>query len=629
MSEIFGDVAASVLSSVASTAVSVAVSYAVQSLTAGGASSNTTDRSPSYRGTAEVARGRSVMIRGSIEPCRVIYGEILTSGTIVFWGTTGENNDYLVLALALAGHEVEAIGDVYLDDKLSTDAKYSGLVYITKNLGSDSQAADTTLLTLFPTIWSASHQLKGIAYLVAQIKWSPETWTNGIPNIRAVVKGRKVYDPRTGATAWSANSALCQRDYIRASFGIRADAAEVNEASWGAAASLCDEAIPLALGGTVPRYTCNGSFQMDERPVDVMAGLLSSSMGTVIYSQGQYVGYAAAYTSPLASLDEDDLRGDVSLVNKPSRKDLFNSVRGTYVDASNQWQGADFKPWVGSAYVTEDNDIELVRDIELPYTTHFAIARRIAKLALERQRRSRIINFPAKLSALHISCWDTVTLSIADLGITSEVYRVVSWMLTEEGGIDLTLQEESSASYAWNMEEDPLNVAPALPFTYVYPPPFFTVTAGEYGAGDPYAYQGSSVMAVWPVFTSAKILHGGRIEIVARPGAGTTGYPGPWMYFASAAGADTSVALTVTEPGIIAYPYTYFDFALRLVNADGDACDWVYVLDLPIAGYQTKAVIHRYDQLQARSTETATDRGLGVVDQLQARITETATTAVI
>lgn len=87
--------------------------------------------------------------------------------------------------------------------------------------------------------------------------------------------------------------------------------------------------------------------------------------------------------------------------------------------------------------------------------------------------------------------------------------------------------------------------------------------------------------------------------------------------------------MTVTEPGIIAYPYTYFDFALRLVNADGDACDWVYVLDLPIAGYQTKAVIHRYDQLQARSTETATDRGLGVVDQLQARITETATTAVI
>ena len=39
-----------------------------------------------------------------------------------------------------------------------------------------------------------------------------------------------------------------------------------------------------------------------------------------------------------------------------------------------------------------------------------------------------------------------------------KVFRVLSWTLSEDGGIDLTLQEENSSAYAWSAAEVILDV---------------------------------------------------------------------------------------------------------------------------------------------------------------------------
>ena len=78
--------------------------------------------------SAQDARGQSFMVRTSVESHKVVYGQSRLSGPIVFVATTSSGPDstgatvtgdnlFLHLVVALAGHEVQEIGDVYLNDQ--------------------------------------------------------------------------------------------------------------------------------------------------------------------------------------------------------------------------------------------------------------------------------------------------------------------------------------------------------------------------------------------------------------------------------------------------------------------------------------------------------------------------------
>ena len=54
-------------------------------------------------------RGSPQMVRSSIEPHQVVYGQAKVSGPLAFAEVTGANSEFLHLVLPLAGHEVEAI----------------------------------------------------------------------------------------------------------------------------------------------------------------------------------------------------------------------------------------------------------------------------------------------------------------------------------------------------------------------------------------------------------------------------------------------------------------------------------------------------------------------------------------
>jgi len=53
---------------------------------------------------------------GNIEPRRIVYGEMLVSGMNVIPPlTSGTNNEYLHQVLALSGHELNSIGQIYFN----------------------------------------------------------------------------------------------------------------------------------------------------------------------------------------------------------------------------------------------------------------------------------------------------------------------------------------------------------------------------------------------------------------------------------------------------------------------------------------------------------------------------------
>lgn len=431
------------------------------------------------------AQDRLEMIRSSVEPRRIIYGQVMVSGAIVFAASSDDGdsrNAFLHLVIALAGHEVEEIGDVYFGDKLAStlsggiQSPFSGYATITRYLGSTSQTADATLISAFPTQWSSDHRLRGIAYVYVRLKYSQDIFPNGIPTIKAIVKGKKVFDPRDDTTAYSNNWALCVRDYLSSSYGIRADSTEIDDDLVSAAANICDEDVDLVAGGasTQRRYTCDGTITLADKPIDIMSRLLTAGAGSLVYSQGKYRLFAGAYTSPAKTLTISDLRAPITVRASVPRKELYNGVRGTFVDPAQNWQPTDFPIVKNATYATNDGE-EILRDIELPFTADSTRAQRIAKIHLEKSRQGIVVDFPAKLTVFDVSVWDRVNITIDALGWSNKVFLVLSWRLSDNAqGIDLTLQEDTSSSYDWSYgDATTLDSAPDtnLPDPFTVQPP--------------------------------------------------------------------------------------------------------------------------------------------------------------
>lgn len=455
---IFDLVAATTLDWVASYAVlqagaSFVAGSVLRSALSGGAEDAPTS-SPSFTAQAE---NRTHVIRSAVANRQIIYGRAMVSGPLVY-AVSDASNRNLHLVIALAGHEIDAVEAVYFNDALGSDPEWSAYSSITTHLGTADQVADPDLVAA-GLGWTADHRLAGVAYLYVKLIYSRDVFPRGIPNIKALVRGKKLYDPRTGLTEWSQNLALAVRDYLSGSYGLSSTDAEIDDTALIAAANICDEAVTLAAGGTEARYTVNGVLDTGNTPRANMEALLSGCGGALTWPAGRWTLHVGAYESPVLSLDEDDLAGAVQVRARVPRQDLYNAVKGTYIDPLQGYQPVDFPAVTNSTYATQDG-AQIFRDVALPVTTSSATAQRLCKMMVEKSRQGITVQAAFKLSAFKAATWDNVTLSISALGWSSKVFKVTGWQFNESGSVGLTLQEEASACYTWSAEETIADPAP-------------------------------------------------------------------------------------------------------------------------------------------------------------------------
>jgi len=428
---------------------------------------------------------RQRTVKSTTEAQKVIYGEALVSGPISYIGLKGTDNKDLYQVISLAGHEVNAITDVHFDSQVIANASigggsanggavsgiFSGYATINKHLGLTTETADSLLTAAFgpgtgtPTAsqYTSNHRGDGIAYLA--MKWtldddSAELWEKYSPqNVKALVQGKKVYDPRLDSTAganpentsyivYQTNPVNCLIDYLMDdNYGMGIPADKINWPAAVTAANGCDVTVNVP-GGTESRFTCNGVIFATDSHKKNIAKILSSMNGTLVYTNGKYVIKSGIYYNHSADLNEDDLTGAITVKTSFEGSDRFNTIKGLFIDPSQNHKSSEFPKVQLTDAVSRDNNKVLEKEIALNMTNTSYMAQRIANKLIQQSSQQQIINFPANLSAMRIAVGDRVRVTVSDLSWSNKIFECIGWTFSDDGGINLTLREDSDQAYA-------------------------------------------------------------------------------------------------------------------------------------------------------------------------------------
>jgi hypothetical protein len=426
-------------------------------------------------------KGTIINAREAAANQEYVYGQVRKGGVVTFMETTGEENKYMHIIISMAGHEVEEIGTVYINEEIVSigangtvsDARWNSKIKIYKHLGNQTSATDnfanvsTNLANTLHAETSATSAFvgKGIAYMYVRLEFDQDTFSGGIPTFTAVVKGKKVFDPRSSTTGYSNNAALCVRDYITSAYGL--DDAAIDEAYFASAANDCDENVSTAGGGSQKRYTIDGVVSAGSTTGVALADMMEACNGTLFFSSGVWKIKVGVYEASVKSLTLDDFRSGITLPTRLSRRDNFNRVTGKFVYGgiydentnpnAGDWVETDFPAIESATFLSEDNGIENTMDISLLMVTDSARAQRIAKQKLFRSREQLTISAEFGLSAMGVEVGDVIDLTIEKYGWDQKEFEVASWrmFIADTGGIRIamTLRETSSAAFDWNAEE--------------------------------------------------------------------------------------------------------------------------------------------------------------------------------
>ena len=505
-------------------------------------------------GVVDTDRARQTTVRSTIEPRKLVYGETMISGVVSFAQVNGANNKNLHQVIAIAGHKLTSIDKIFFDDysidlssqvdgngdvtsgkfakKTNEDGTLETMVHIETRDGSTTQTAYSDLVTAFAGTglnagkgYESTHRGDGVASIYT--RWtihegSRETWdeVGGIQNIKAVVKGKAVYDPRLdvaagndagdnpttaayikysdGATTAThqrdlqgQNPALMLADYLMdSSFGLGVPASKIDWDAVITAADACDYLVPIPTSQTQKRFFGSGVIFGSDNHRKSISKILSGMNGDLIYSQGKYIIKAGIHEASSLAFTEDDLAGDFTVKTSIPRADRFNTIKGMFIDPESNYKMTEFSPRTVSGAVARDNGEVLEEEIKLTFTSDRYVAQRIAIKKVNQSFLQTTLSLPVNLKGMKVAVGDRITLALNDFATIdadwnpSKEFKVIGWSFSESGNgaIDLSLVEDDEDRYADPAEGDYNQISNTgviiSSLAQVPSPTNFTATAG-------------------------------------------------------------------------------------------------------------------------------------------------------
>lgn len=406
-------------------------------------------------------QGSTLNVREPSAPRKIVYGRTRVGGAIVFLDTSGDDNKFIHLVIAVAGHEIEAFEKVFFGDRLVwSNGAYQGVWadYAELNFHKGDQTTADANLVSRSSKWDSANKLLDTAYVYVRLEYDAEEYAAGLPNVSFQVKGKKVYNPVSGLTEWTENPALCVRDYlVDTKYGLGEQASRINQNYLSNAITVCDQNVTLANGSTEKRFTLNGVIDTSASRKSIINAMLTAMGGKLVYSGDEYFISPAYYQTPTVAIDESVMVGDIQVNTKQSRRQLFNGVKGSFVSKEQNYIVADYPAQISSTYATADGD-PIYLDMSLPFTVTNTAAQRLAKIGLLSSRQQTTATLPCNLAALQFKAGDVINVTNAKMGWSNKAFEVLNYTLSPDSdgriSVNVNVIETAAALYDWATSDE-------------------------------------------------------------------------------------------------------------------------------------------------------------------------------
>jgi hypothetical protein len=382
-------------------------------------------------------------VRSSKAPVRFILGRVSTGGVLVWAqeqsGDQGEG-EWLHLVYVLCEGAIDALENIYLGEEeigaFGPLASYELVVNPTQ--------VNAFLKTNCPD-WKDSQIGRGLSYVRVSLRYSAEKFPSGIPDTRFVVRGRNdIYDPRTGAAGYSANTALHLLWFLRNRCNVPDD--EIVFETFASAANVCDEGVTNADGSTSQRYRTGCVIGADEQRTGVLQKLEAASGGHLIRVGGRWMFQAGAYYGPYDfEITEDMVIGTVTGSTEPTNDTAINTVRGTFIDPEQSWTETDYPEVSVAEWIVEDGG-EAAETLTYSYVTDPYQAQRLANMELRRRRAGGAISIPMNFAGYNCRPGRVVRVNLPSLNIHGE-FIVSDWSMGDREGCTVQVKQYEPAIF--------------------------------------------------------------------------------------------------------------------------------------------------------------------------------------
>ena len=421
--------------------------------------------------------GTKFAARSALAPRQIIYGKTRVGGTIVYMSTSGTENSILHMIVVLAGHPIESLEEVRLNDvtlttqdttvngvtvKLATNSQYTNTDNdnaftagrLVRFLFQDgSQTTANSHLASAPGL-NTNDKFLSCPHVYLEMVFDGEKFGGGIPGLSFIVKGKKLYDPRLDSTAggsgshrltdtsthaWSDNPALAILDYLTdTTYGLKCTQEEVhlstNAGGFMSAANTCEQSVTLSNGvSTEERFTVNGFTDFSSAGEGILDGLLSSMAGRMTYVNGKFNVFAGAVQTPSLTITDDDLLKPVKIATNPNAGNLFNQIKPIYVSAARDYVTQDAPVFSDTTALSNDTpsgessaNYKKIMELQLPFTVTDSMAQRLGKIALKHQRETTSVVVTTDLKFMRLQPNDWVYLTNERLEYNQKVFEVLS-----------------------------------------------------------------------------------------------------------------------------------------------------------------------------------------------------------
>lgn len=395
------------------------------------------------------------IVRSSKEPAHYVFGRAGT-GALLAWAQEepGEQDEgeRLYLVYVLTEGTIEGIDQIYVDQE-GIDSAGDRIDY---EVISGATEPNGYMLEHSPD-WQETQIGRGLTWVRVTLKYDPEYFAAGIPNLLFEYRARNdIYDPRTETSGYTDNAALVILWYVRHRLRVPDD--EILWDTFIDAANICDEIVTNPDGSTERRYTVSGGFKADERKDRILADLEAACAGSLIRIGGKFGLQVGAYYGPYElTIDEDMVVGTVTGQTEVSRADAVNTVRGKFTSPEQRWTETDY-PAVSVAEWIEEDGEQIEESLDLRFVSSPYQSQRLANIKLRRKRAGGVLELPLNFRGYACRPGRVVQVNLPTLNIVGE-FRVLDWDFSGENACKVTLQQEQAEIYddAVGQPFDPFN----------------------------------------------------------------------------------------------------------------------------------------------------------------------------